>query len=717
MTKAATDTPNGVPQMQPPSPQTISTEGFAKCAHQTIEITNNKRIIACCDGTWNNSNKGTTPTNVGRLSSAIAHKCCTGMPQIVYYTRGAGTDESSKAGKYLGGIFGKGVKQEIRDTYRFICDNYNPGDEIIILGFSRGAFTARSVSGFVCTIGLLNRLGLSRFADIFDDYQDFAKWKSGQFNKEKHLKAFTLSNFKRLEQSDPKSALKGCSDEELEKALDEKKKTIYDDMVKCRGSTQERLRKMAGVYKKALEKHRMILCEKNKDEEWVPIGGKVKAVGVWDTVGSLGFPKMPSEFIPWNRNAEELRFASLDVHPSVDHAFHALALDEWRTAFKPTLWGMKGNKHTKLRQVWFPGGHSNVGGGFPDQQIATISMAWMADRLTSIGVEFSTPEMKRLCYTLQPGVKPRPWGLGKISDPDNRLITIPDRAINAFWYPIKKYDGENTKVGGRTPGKYMEDDGKKPIESPNEFIHPSARIRYLYKGLGLNDEGNWDCAALTKNGYTLEKIDESPPDEDLYPRSRIASTYETLSGAVSSVNRSLQSDIQSDNDHPLVVQEMPFKEELWPIPEKAKSHWVWTQGTGKDKKTLQEERIGMWECLFISINEEMVKREKEEAAKAAASSGQPKKPGLVRRVYDKVYNTVNDRWQSAKGRVGKMFGRTIAGRMFNRTLGKVLRPSEKPMPSDYPETYGYYDMISWQRGDPTPKPQSSGKLNQELERY
>ncbi|KAK1953667.1 hypothetical protein LY78DRAFT_455470 [Colletotrichum sublineola] len=72
------------------------------------------------------------------------------MPQIVHYTRGASRDDSSIPGKYAGGTFGKGVYQEIKDTYRFICDNYNPGDEIILIGFSRGAFTARSVGP--CTI-------------------------------------------------------------------------------------------------------------------------------------------------------------------------------------------------------------------------------------------------------------------------------------------------------------------------------------------------------------------------------------------------------------------------------------------------------------------------------------------------------------------------------------------------------------------------------------
>lgn len=72
----------------------------------------------------------------------------------------------------------------------------------------------------------------------------------------------------------------------------------------------------------------------------------------------------------------QLQFASLDVHPNIDHAFHALALDEWRTSFAPTLWNVgKNNTNTQLRQVWFPGCHSNVGGGSDTQQISKIALA------------------------------------------------------------------------------------------------------------------------------------------------------------------------------------------------------------------------------------------------------------------------------------------------------------------------------------------------------
>ncbi|WQF83996.1 Putative Tle1 phospholipase, alpha/Beta hydrolase [Colletotrichum destructivum] len=706
MANASTDGPAWVSQIQLPVPQLGDSQQFADCAHRTSKTTNAKRIIVCCDGTWNNSNKmGGIATNVARLSSAIAHKCCTGMPQVVYYHRGAGTEES-KVAQYLGGVLGKGVVQDIADIYRFVCDNYNPGDEIFIIGFSRGAFTARSVSGLICNLGLLNRVGLSHFGAIFHDYQNFPNWRPFTwFDKEKHLAGFTLSNYERLERFE--RAREGRTERRdnaaMEADLDDEKKKFFKSMTQCRDpeTMQMNLQKMAKKYRDLLEKHEMILCERQtqirdgqRKDVFVPLNVKVKAVGVWDTVGSLGWPKMPWEKLRKDRSADELRFASIDVHPNVEYAFHAIALDEWRTAFKPTLWGKKNNTSTHLRQVWFPGSHSNVGGGFEDQQIATIAMAWMADQLTSIGVEFSTPEMKRIFYTLEPDVQAREWAMGRISNP-GATTSIPDQAYNAVWYPWKKLTGGNPVLGTRTPGKYKEDNGKSLIVDPTELIHPSVRIRYLYDGLGLNDEGEWECAALTKNGFKLEKSAQPPRLEDPYPKSPIASTYETLSGKVSSVHGGHTVDSGSHEGHTLVIHQVPFEAELC-LLDQAKNNWVWTQGKGKDKKTLPEERIGMWERLFIDINHRMVlrqQREKAERDKMAANQKQTWKQWLT------------DKQHTAKG---------AAGQVLSGTIGRFLGPPAKYKPKDYPKKFGYHDFVSWQSGDVTRTRQRNPWENHEI---
>ncbi|GKT77465.1 peptidoglycan binding domain-containing protein [Colletotrichum tofieldiae] len=203
------------------------------------------------------------------------------MPQIVYYHRGAGTEES-KVAQYLGGVFGKGVVQDVADTYRFICDNYNPGDEIFIVGFSRGAFTARSVSGMLCNLGLLNRVGLSQFGAIFHDYQNFINWKpSTKFNKKDHLVGFTLSNFERLEKFRlAKEDRTGRSSlAAMEEALDKEKNTFFEIMKNCKGeTTQKRLRAMAQKYQDRLEKVR----DGQRMDCFVPTEVKVKAVGQYN---------------------------------------------------------------------------------------------------------------------------------------------------------------------------------------------------------------------------------------------------------------------------------------------------------------------------------------------------------------------------------------------------------------------------------------------------
>ncbi|KAF9870962.1 hypothetical protein CkaCkLH20_11634 [Colletotrichum karsti] len=656
------------------------------CAHKTSKYANKKRLVICCDGTWNNSNqKGSISTNVARLSAAVAHKCCTGMPQVVYYHRGAGTEES-KVAQYLGGVLGKGIIQDIADVYRFICDNYNPGDELVIVGFSRGAFTARSVSGMVCNIGLLNRVGLANFGDIFHDYQNFPNWRPRTtFDMEDHLVGFTLTNWERLERFRTKNNRAERKDHgTMQKELDEDKKKFFERIIKCQkqGADQMDLVQMAKKYRDFLEKHQMILCERKLEDrdgktDWYfsPVDVTIQAVGK-----SLGHGR--KSWLAKDAMGEDSHRQDLDVHPNVEHAFHALALDEWRTAFAPTLWGKRGNDKTHLRQVWFPGSHSNVGGGFEDQQIATIALAWMADQLTSVGVEFSTPEMKRIFYTLDPSVEAREWGKGRISSPSS-TTALPDKAYDALWYPWQRLTGGNTVGGTRTPGSYKEDDRKGFIQDPCELVHPSVRIRYLYDGLGLDDAGDWECSALTKNGFKLQKSTMPLRIEDPNHRHFIASTYETLSGTVASVHGGLPMDASAD--HKLVLHQLPYESDLYQL-EEAENNWVWSRGD----TVLEEERIGMWERLFININHDLLER--QEQTKRAQEGRQRTESKTSQGLVAGLRSWVGDRVNTARG---------VAGSVLSNTVGKLLPGTGKSKPIDYHPKFGYHDFVSWQRGDTT----------------
>src|SRR5690554_1239376 len=106
----------------------------------------------------------------------------------------------------------------------------------------------------------------------------------------------------------------------------------------------------------------------------------------------------------------------------------------------------------------------------------------MADQLTSVGVEFSGPEMRRIFYDVNPGAESRPWGMGKIHHPSG-ATTIPDKVYDAL--PWRYLAGVQTPP--RKPGLYTVDGDKDLLHDPVESVHPSVRIRYLYDGKGLND--------------------------------------------------------------------------------------------------------------------------------------------------------------------------------------------------------------------------------------
>jgi hypothetical protein len=110
-------------------------------------------LVVCLDGTWNNADSPAPQTNIARIAGTVDPKPLGGARQRVYYDRGVGT-----AGFFdciTGGLLGVGLSDNILEAYRFLCQHYQPGDSIFIFGYSRGAFTARSLCGFIAASGLL----------------------------------------------------------------------------------------------------------------------------------------------------------------------------------------------------------------------------------------------------------------------------------------------------------------------------------------------------------------------------------------------------------------------------------------------------------------------------------------------------------------------------------------------------------------------------------
>lgn len=168
-----------------------------------------KRIVVACDGTWVNSDNGwvrkswspfntemvpAVSSNVTRLCRALKQKSDDGVSQVVLYQAGLGSSNTFWSWLF-GGYLGTGIDENIREAYAFICNvspisvfhaycnnshpkqNYSEGDEIILTGFSRGAFTARSIGGLISSIGLLTKHGLSSFYPIYKDWENQADKK------------------------------------------------------------------------------------------------------------------------------------------------------------------------------------------------------------------------------------------------------------------------------------------------------------------------------------------------------------------------------------------------------------------------------------------------------------------------------------------------------------------------------------------------------------
>ena len=265
-----------------------------------------KRIIICADGTWNRPEENLEedfPTNVLKFARGIAPKGKDGVKQIVFYDWGIGSYHN----KMVGGGLGAGLEKNVMDGYRFLVHNYEVGDEIYLFGFSRGAYTVRSLSG------LINNC----------------------------------------------SILKGSEANRIEEAFKLYKKPEYSP----NGDYSVNWRK-----KHSIEGSKII-----------------KFIGVWDTVGAMGLPVSFFGLIK-----DKHLFYDNKLGSNVEIARHALSLDEKRNDFEPTMW--KKNKKVDLKQVWFAGVHTDVGGGYkPDSDdtvLSDIPMLWLMTEASLVGLTF-----------------------------------------------------------------------------------------------------------------------------------------------------------------------------------------------------------------------------------------------------------------------------------------------------------------------------------------
>ena len=302
------------------------------------------KIVLYSDGTGNSSSNP-HKTNVWRAYQALDRSSASG--QKAFYDNGVGTSSFTPTA-LLGLAFGWGLARNVRQIYGYLCRTYNPGDEIYGFGFSRGAFTMRVVVALICSQGIVDR-------NLAEDDSD--------------LDRLIVAAYRRYRQDCVTPSL-------LSRPLRAVRDWVLNAWHRARGRT---------LYDPVWN------VRHDDPPEAPPL---VTFVGVWDTVDAYGLP-VDELTRAWDKIVWPLTAKDRDLSPRVGRACQALALDEQRESFEPMLWNEKRGVETRVTQVWFPGVHSDVGGGYPDDSLALTALNWMLDEAEKNGGLTHLPEERR----------------------------------------------------------------------------------------------------------------------------------------------------------------------------------------------------------------------------------------------------------------------------------------------------------------------------------
>jgi uncharacterized protein (DUF2235 family) len=309
-----------------------------------------RNIVVLSDGTGNSAAK-LFRTNVWRIYEALDLNC---DDQVALYDNGVGT-ASFKPLAAIGGAFGFGLKRNVLDLYIFLCRNYEvapdfdqaPGDparhdRIFAFGFSRGAFTARVLASLVANQGLIWAAKNDR------DLVRLARWAYREYRAQRYKTWFGV-RFLRM------------------------------------------LRNAAFRLKDALLRQKPYNPSKNRKVD-------INFLGVFDTVAAYGLP-FDELTRGWDKWVWPMLPRDRSLNSRVKYARHAVAIDDERQTFFPLLWDEDsdtekennrkwGHAADRIKQVWFAGMHSNVGGGYADDDLSMGPLCWIAGEAAAHGLRF-----------------------------------------------------------------------------------------------------------------------------------------------------------------------------------------------------------------------------------------------------------------------------------------------------------------------------------------
>ncbi|HTR24380.1 MAG TPA: DUF2235 domain-containing protein [Terriglobales bacterium] len=306
-----------------------------------------RRLVVCFDGTWNTDRSN---TNVSRLFRKIADENSGCRDQRRFYDEGVGT----KLGERIqGGMLGMGLDRNIRQGWAWLGSQFPltgelgfddagfvKSPDIFVFGFSRGAFTARSLGGLINYLGV-PRLDASKPPDSEADLHEYPVV----------LNAWELYAA-RPTKADRDQVLAG-------RASDTLKTTVAEH-----DANVAKFRKDCAIY---------------------PV--RIHFMGVWDTVGALGIPRVLD--YPWiPRPSTKYQFHDTQLGRCVRFAYHAVAIDEQRESYCVTLWTDTQPTTEAVEQRWFPGAHADVGGGYEDDLLPDPPLAWIALKAADHGLHF-----------------------------------------------------------------------------------------------------------------------------------------------------------------------------------------------------------------------------------------------------------------------------------------------------------------------------------------
>ena len=290
-----------------------------------------KRIVIACDGTWSRLDAA-RQTNVAKLAEAVLPLAPDGVPQIVCHLDGVGSGRGTgrlarALDRALGGALGLGLEATLVEAYRFLVLTYAPGDDIQLFGFSRGAYTARSLAGLIRACGILERAHADAVPAALARYREraAADGPAALGFRARHAAHVTT------------------------------------------GAAEAAWRAARGL------------------PGGLPLG--IGYLGVWDTVGALGVPAHLALAARLNRG---LGFHDTVLSPMVAAARHAVAIDERRRSFPPTLWdnldALAAAAPGAYAQRWFPGDHGSVGGGGGVTALSDDALLWVAEGAAAAGL-------------------------------------------------------------------------------------------------------------------------------------------------------------------------------------------------------------------------------------------------------------------------------------------------------------------------------------------